>query len=382
MKSFESGQFRQQHEYKSFSPSPVNRQFDITDPAIIVLLSNANRLLGELNAYGKLIPDVDFFIHMHVAKESTTSSMIEGTKTEVSEAVMNRKDINPEHIDDWLEVQSYTKAMNASIKSLHKLPLSIRLLKDAHKILLSNTRGKNKSPGEIRSSQNWIGGSSLKNAFFIPPHCSELGELLSDLEKFWHNDQIAVPHLIRAAISHYQFETIHPFLDGNGRIGRLFITLYLVSEHLLDRPTLYLSDFFNRHRAAYYDSLTMVRKQSDLTQWIKFFLSGIIESSSNSRISFEQIVKLRSSCEKHISSLGRRSEKGRELLHHLFKCPTVDSNDVQKFLNLTHPAANNIIQEFVKIKILREITGGKKNRLFEFSDYLEIFTRPAGGFVL
>ncbi|MEK6626439.1 MAG: Fic family protein, partial [Bdellovibrionota bacterium] len=335
----------------------------------------ANRLLGELNAYGKLIPDVDFFINMHVAKESTTSSMIEGTKTEINEAVMDKKDIGPEHIDDWLEVQSYTKAMNVSIKNLHKIALSIRLLKEAHKILLSNTRGKNKHPGEVRSSQNWIGGSSPKDAFFVPPHHSELGELLSDLEKFWHNDQIAVPHLIRAAISHYQFETIHPFLDGNGRIGRLLITLYLVSEDLLDRPALYLSDFFNRNRATYYDSLTMVRKSSDLTQWIKFFLSGIIESSKDSRKTFEQIVHLRASCEKRIATLGKRSPKALELLHYLFKRPTVDYKDVQECLELTHPAVNNMIQEFVRIKMLHEITGGKKNRLFEFSDYLNIFRK-------
>ena len=375
MKSFASGQYKQQFQYKSFSPSLVNRQFNIADPDILVLLSDASRLLGELNAYGKLIPDVDFFIHMHVAKESTTSSMIEGIKTEINEAVMNKKNIRLEHIDDWLEVQSYTKAMNVSIKSLRKLPLSIRLLKDAHKVLLSNTRGQNKHPGEVRLSQSWIGGSNPKDAFFVPPHHSELAELLSDLEKFWHNDQIAVPHLIRAAISHYQFETIHPFLDGNGRIGRLFITLYLVSEHLLDRPALYLSDFFHRNKAAYYDSLTMVRKQSDLTQWIKFFLSGIIESSNNSRKTFEQIVHLRTSCEHRIATIGKRSPKGLELLIYLFKKPTVDYKDVQECLELTHPAANNMIQEFVKIKILHEITGGKKNRLFEFSDYLNIFKK-------
>lgn len=375
MKGFKSGQYKQQLEYKSFSPFAINRQFEISDPEIIVLLSEASRLLGELNAYGNLIPDVDIFIHMHVAKESTTSSMIEGTKTEINEALMDKKDINPEHIDDWLEVQSYTKAMNSSIKVLEKLPLSIRLLKDAHKILLTNTRGKNKHPGEIRKSQNWIGGSTPTDAFFVPPHHLELDDLLSDLEKFWHNQEIAVPHLLKAAISHYQFETIHPFLDGNGRIGRLLITLYLVSEGLLNYPVLYLSDFFHRNRSSYYDSLTMVRKQNDLTQWLKFFLNGIIESSKSGRRSFEEIVKLRAKCEKKIATIGKRSSKGLELLHYLFEHPTVDYKNVQACLEFTHPAANTMIQEFVRLKILKEITGGKKNRLFEFEEYLQIFKR-------
>jgi len=375
MKSFNSGQYEQQFEYKSFAPSFINRQFEISDPEILLLLSEADRLLGELNAYGTLIPDVDTFIHMHVAKESTTSSMIEGTKTEINEALRDKKDIGPEQIDDWLEVQCYTKAMSASINSLHKLPLSIRLLKDTHKILLSNTRGKNKQPGELRSSQNWIGGSTPRDAFFVPPHHLKLDSLLSDLEKFWHNKEIAIPHLIKAAISHYQFETIHPFLDGNGRIGRLLITLYLVSEGLLHRPVLYLSDFFHRNRSSYYDSLTMVRKQNDLTQWMKFFLTGIIESCKSGRRSFEEIVKLRAKCEKKISTLGKRSPKGLELLHYLFEHPTVDYKAVQKCLEFSHPAANTMIQEFVKLNILKEITGEKKNRLFEFSDYLNIFKK-------
>ncbi|HEY6802053.1 MAG TPA: Fic family protein [Pyrinomonadaceae bacterium] len=371
---FKAGTYKQQYQYKSFSPNLINTPFDWDDPVIDVLLEDATRLIGELNAYSHLIPDVDFFIRMYILKEATTSSRIEGTRTNIDEAVLPEDQIAPERRDDWLEVQNYTNAMNHSIAALERLPLSIRLLREAHEILMSSARGEHRHPGEIRKSQNWIGGSNLKNAVFIPPAHQELPELLTDLEKFWHNEKLAIPHLIRTAISHYQFETIHPFLDGNGRIGRLLITLYLVDKKLLTKPTLYLSDFFERNRGAYYDALTTVRSSNNIEHWIKFFLTGVAETAAGSKLTFEGIVALRQRCEEQSLRLGKRAPRGLALLKQLYSQPVMTANDVAQRLEITHQSASSLIRFFEELGILRELTGQKRDRLFVFSEYLALFT--------
>lgn len=271
LEAFNSGKFRQRYQYKSFEPALVDHDWSWDDPQINTLLEDATRALGELNAFSLIVPDIDLFIQMHVVKEAQTSSRIEGTQTGIDEALMQEEQILPEKRDDWREVRNYIDAVNTAVEELATLPLSNRLLKHTHAILMRGVRGEHKQPGEFRTSQNWIGGSNLTDAVFIPAHPSGVEDLMGDLEKFWRDDAILVPHLVRIAISHYQFETIHPSLDGNGRIGRLMIPLYLVSKGVLAKPSLYLSDFFERNRASYYDALMRVRVSNDLVHWVRFF---------------------------------------------------------------------------------------------------------------
>ena len=373
IKDFQAGNLVQRFRYKSFSPNKVNIAWNIDDPTLSLLLSQADIKLGELNAFSQLIPDVDFFIKMHIAKEGSQSSRIEGTQTNIDEVLQKIEYIQPEKRDDWEEVHNYIRAMNEAIANLAKLPISTRLIRNTHLELLQGVRGKYKQPGEFRNSQNWIGGSSLNDATFIPPHQDEINDLMNDLEQFLHNENDPVPPLIKIGIAHYQFETIHPFLDGNGRIGRLLIPLYLIDKGLLSKPTLYISDFFEHHRTLYYDNLNRVRTHSDLTQWLKFFLEGIKQTAENSIETFKQIIKLRQNCEHKIISLGNKIVKGKELLNHLYSNPIIDSQDVAQLLQVSHSTALRLIEDFIRFEILIEITGYKRNRIFAFDAYLLLF---------
>ena len=375
LKDFKSGTYTQQRQYRSFTPSPVNHTWVWSNPKINTLLEDANHKLGALDAFSRQLPDVDYFIRMHVIKEATTSSRIEGTKTSVEEALLTSSEINPERRNDWQEVQNYIAAMNNAVKRLRRVPVSTRLLKETHTILLSKGRGSTKTPGEYRRSQNWIGGSSLKDAVFVPPSHEEVDPLMGDLENFLHNDSIDVPHLIRIAIGHYQFETIHPFLDGNGRVGRLLITLYLVSKGLLTRPTLYLSEYFDKHRSLYYDNLMNARARNDLAQWIRFFLVAVAETCNNGITTFGKIQKLREDIEgKRIVQLGKRLPKAKTLVMSLYRNPRITAANVTTILRVTPKTANELIQDFVDLKILVESTGNKRNRVFSFVEYLKLFS--------
>jgi len=294
----------------------------------------------------------------------------------MEDILQKSENINPEKRDDWQEVQNYIFAMNHSIAELNKLPVSTRLIKKIHKILLSGSRGKNKQPGEYRKSQNWIGGASLNDAVFIPPHHDEINELMSDLEKFLNDENDKLPLLIKAGISHYQFETIHPFLDGNGRVGRLLITLYLINNGLLSKPCLYLSDFFEKNRNLYYDNLSRARTHNDLKQWLKFFLDGIFQTSQNAIETFKKIIELKKNIEtKKIVTLGKRIKIARLLLNYLYSQPLIEPNEVADALKINISTANRLIDDFVKLGVLNEITGFKRNRIFIFKEYIDLFQR-------
>jgi len=371
-----SGKYKQQYEYKSFSPELINHEWLIADFEIQSLLSEADHALGQLNAFSQLVPNVELFIHMHITKEATQSSRIEGTQTNMQEALLEERDVDPEKRDDWAEIRNYILAINSAITGLKSLPLSNRLLKDTHEILMQGVRGEGKLPGEFRSSQNWI-GVSLKNAVFVPPHHEELDELMSDLEKFIHNEELHMPHLIKIAIAHYQFETIHPFLDGNGRLGRLMIALYFANFNLLDKPALYLSDYFERNKTEYVDRLMAVRQSNQMKQWLIFFLHGIRETAESSIQVFKDTLKLKEKLEREVLPRfsTRRQENAQTLMQYLYKSPVLDIKRVSSLLGLKPNTASTLVNDFVKYGVLVELTGKQRNRLFMFQDYILIFQR-------
>jgi Fic family protein len=373
MEKFSPGLFVSQNTYKSFQPNTLNRQWQIVNPEIITLLSQADRQLGRLDMFSNYIPNIDLFISMHILKEATKSSKIEGTQTNMEEALLDAKDIAPEKKDDWDEVQNYILAMQEAIANLARIPLSTRLIKQTHRVLLQGVRGEYKQPGEFRKSQNWIGGASIQDAVFIPPVHTSVPELMSDLEKFINNDGLQLPELIKIAIVHYQFETIHPFLDGNGRIGRLLITLYLVQKEILKKPILYLSDFFERNRQLYYSNLMLVRERNDLQQWIKFFLVGIIETAKSSIDTFERILQLKSEVENLTLSKGSRAGAIQMVLEYLYKKPVITASIVSSITKQSIATSYSIVSDMEELGILKEITGGKRNRSYLFLDYLNLY---------
>lgn len=373
MKNFKSGQYINQGTYKSFQPEKINRKWNIENMEILDLLSQADRQLGRLDMYSEYIPNIDLFISMHVLKEATQSSKIEGTKTNIEDALLEKEDVADEKRDDWEEVQNYILALNSAIDKLKSVPFSSRLIKQTHKTLLKGVRGKHKLPGEFRSSQNWIGGASIKDAIFIPPIHSSVNEYMGDLEKFAHNDDNYFPDLLRIAVIHYQFETIHPFLDGNGRVGRLMITLYLVEKEILKQPILYLSDFFEKNRTLYYDNLMRVREKKDLTQWFKFFLVGVIETAKSSIKTFDGILKLQKEVDIKLQSLGSRANNAQMIMEYLYQRPLINAQKAKEIISLSLPSVYKLIDDLEKQKIIKEITGSIRGKLYLFEDYIKLF---------
>ncbi len=372
MDTFISGTYINQGYHKSFQPHPINRNWQLNDMEVIQLLSNADRHLGRLDMYSEYV-NIDLFIRMHIAKEATQSSKIEGTQTNMEEVFLNKEEISKEKRDDWEEVQNYINAMNEAVKLLHKLPFSSRLIKQTHEILLQGVRGEHKLPGVFRSSQNWIGGATLSDAVFIPPIHTSINELMSDLEIFANDEFKPIPDLIKIAIIHYQFETIHPFLDGNGRVGRLLITLYLVNKNILKQPILYLSDFFENNRILYYDNLMRARTHNDINQWFKFFLTGVIETAKKGVTTFDGIMQLQKNLEIKLKTLGNRHVDAKKVIEYLYIQPVIEVSKVEGIIKKSNVTAYKLISDLEQLEILKEISGAQRNKLYVFKDYMDLF---------
>jgi len=374
IEAYKSGHLGKSFNYSYFVPELINRQWEWKDPLLGTLLEKASISLGELNSFARLVPNIDLFIQLHVTKEAVISSRIEGTQTNIDEALLPEEEINPGRRNDWLEVRNYSHAMKEAIKELEQIPLSSRLLRKTHERLLAGVRGKHKMPGEFRSSQNWIGGANLNDAIFIPPAHTYVSELMGDLENFLYNENIHVPALVRIGIAHYQFETIHPFLDGNGRIGRLLITLYLVSKKILHQPLLYLSVFFEKNKSLYYDNLTRVRERNDLLQWLKYFLTGVDETARQASNTLSEILKLKEQSENILcDTAGRRTHTALVLLTRLFEEPFIRVKQAERICSLSTKAANDLVGLFVQQGILKETSGQTRYRRFLFEPYLKFF---------
>ncbi|HMR81700.1 MAG TPA: Fic family protein [Niabella sp.] len=376
LENYQSGNKRKGLQYQYFVPNKINDAWQWQSSELNGLLEKAAIKLGELNSFSRFVPNIDLFIQLHVTKEAVVSSRIEGTQTNMNEALLPESEIKPEKRNDWKEVNNYIQAMNEAIADLERLPISGRLLRQTHGILLDDVRGEHKLPGEYRTSQNWIGGLSLADAAFIPPHHEMVPELMSDLENFLHNDDIHLPSLVKIAIAHYQFETIHPFLDGNGRIGRLLITLYLVSLKIIEKPLLYLSTFFEKNKGLYYDNLTRVRTHNDMLHWIKYFLVGVEQTATQAVNTLQEILQLKQQTEQRIQQeFGRRAHTGLQLLNMLLQNPMITVDGTAKATGLSYKAANDLVEQMIKSDILKEATGQSRNRLFVFENYLNAFIK-------
>ena len=362
--------------YYAFIPNPFPPKKLIEwDNSLIKLLSDANFAIGRLKEIENIVPDVDFFIFMYIKKEAALSAQIEGTQATIIDLLKSEAKIDDEIKSDVYEIKNYIKAMNYGIERLKKLPLSLRLICEIHQKLLTGVRGHHKNPGEFRKIQNWIGGPTIETATFVPPPASEVLKAMSDLEKFIHNDSDNLPTLAKAGLIHAQFETIHPFLDGNGRMGRLLITFYLLTKGVLKRPLLYLSDFFKKNRQDYYDKLNFYRKENGVEVWLRFFFEGVKKVANEAADTALKIMKLRQDDTQIITSFGRNAKTALILLDKLYSLPIVDWKLVAKITGLNSKSSvNQLIEKFVKNKILEEITGQKRNRIYVYRKYLNNFS--------
>ena len=372
------GHYQQQvRGYKAFIPAPLPPQPPVQlGGEIQRLLSEADLALGRLDGSIQILPDPDLFVFMYVRKEAVLSSQIEGTQSSLQDLIAAEADLYaPGTPKDVQEVINYVSAMNHGLSRLPDLPVSTRLIREIHEKLLHGVRGAHLTPGSVRTTQNWIGAgaSTLANAMFVPPPPELVPEALSDLERFLHSGS-DLPVLIRVGLAHAQFETIHPFADGNGRVGRLLITFLLMHYGALHKPILYLSFFLKQHRPEYYECLQATRDSGDWERWLVFFLKGVAEVSVQAAETARQIIALRERDRNRIAlTLGRTGGSGHRILERLFERPITSVEDVRLLLDITFTAANKIVERLVGIGLLEEITGQARNRRFRYSAYVELF---------
>jgi Fic family protein len=375
---------RQSTGYSAFIPAqlPPDPPIEI-DPEMQTLLSKADRALGRLDGSIQTLPNPDLFVLMYVRKEAVLSSQIEGTQSSLMDVLEAESHVfDPDRPNDVGEVINYVAAMDHGLARLGELPVSSRLIREIHEKLLSNVRGQEKNPGKFRTSQNWIGhsGSNLSNATFVPPPAHQVPELIGNVESFIH-DQSHVPPLIKIGIIHAQFETIHPFLDGNGRVGRLLITFLLCQNDILIRPVLYISHYFKQNRQQYYELLQGIRDRGEWESWIKFFLKGISTVSNEATETARTIVALREQHRRIVTeTFGRAAGSGLRVLEQLYERPFVTVTQVADLLDVTYPPANELVGRFVKASILQEVTGQERYRVFRYGPYIDLFSeqRPTG----
>ena len=368
--------------YKAFIPAPLPPDPPVhRDEEMDTLLSLADRALGRLDGVTSILPNPDFFVAMYVRYEAVLSSQIEGTQSTLEDVLEFEVDQKGrDRVKDVEEVVNYVAAMNHGLNRLNEFPLSLRLIREIHEKLLSGVRGSHRDPGEFRRSQNWIGpdGCTLMTATYVPPPVPDMNEALGNLETFLH-DEAHIPVLIRSAMAHAQFETIHPFLDGNGRVGRLLITFLLCHRGVLHRPLLYLSHYFKQHRAEYYDRLMAVRNDGNWEGWLKFFLRGVAEVSDDAVDTARNILNLRETTRQTVTRELLNSTAGLTLIDYLFERPMIAVKMAQQHLACSYVTANNLIIQFEKLGLLEEITGWKRNRRYRFRPYLDLFREPPVG---
>ena len=368
---------RQPTGYRAFIPTPLppNPPVAMTG-RLQEALSQADRELGRLDGSVQTLPNPDLFVLMYVRKEAVLSSQIEGTQSSLQDVLTaEARILSPGRPGDVYEVINYVGAMNYGLERLSDLPVSVRLIREIHGRLLQGVRGSRLTPGELRTSQNWIGpaGCTLEEATFVPPPPNVVPDALGDLEKYLHRQDDG-PALVKVGLSHVQFETIHPFLDGNGRVGRLLITFLLTERGILQKPVLYLSHYFRRHRQAYYDRLQAVRDQGDWERWLLFFLQGVAEVSGEATATARQILVLREEHRHAITeNLGRAAGNGHRVLDDLYERPIVSVADIQSLTGTTYPTANQLVVRLVESGILHEITGRSRNRRFAYQSYIDLF---------